>query len=241
MEMVYPNFVNNQSETISEPGVKKCRFGLRKVMGLVALVIIFTALLTVWWVKHNIYASRFTPTVLTIKEQKALDSKLAKLEATANKDPVVPKKKRQDKGAPLEPEPYSEEGAKREISLTEKELNALIANNSEVAQRVAIDLSENLISVKLVVPMDEEIPILGGKTLRLNLGIILGYGNERPVIALKGVSLGGIPLPNAWLGNLKNRDLVKEFGAEGGFWKLFSDGVADLKVQEGHILIKLKE
>jgi hypothetical protein len=77
---------------------------------------------------------------------------LAKLEAAANKDPVVPKQKRQEKQAPLEPEPYSEEGAKREISLTEKELNALISNNSEVAQRVAIDLSENLISVKLIVP-----------------------------------------------------------------------------------------
>lgn len=241
MEMMYFDFMNNKSENIPEPVVKKIRFGLLQVMGLVALVIIVTALLTAWWVKHYIFASKFTPTVLTVKEQKALDSKLAKLEATANKDPVVPKKKRQDKGAPLEPEAYSEEGAKREISLTEKELNALIANNPEVAQRVAIDLSENLISVKLVVPMDEEIPTLGGKTPRLNLGVILGYENERPVVALKGVSLGGIPLPNAWLGNVKNRNLVKEFGAEGGFWKLFSDGVADLKVQEGHILIKLKE
>lgn len=239
--MMYFDFMGNKSENIPEAVAKKSRFGLRKVMGVIALVIIVTALLTLWWVKHNIYASKFTPTVLTVKEQKALKSKLAKLEATANKDPVIPKKKRQDMRAPLEPEPYSEEGAKREISLTEKELNALIANNPEVAQRVAIDLSEDLISVKLVVPMDEEIPILGGKTLRLSLGIILGYENGRPVIALKGVSLGGIPLSNAWLGNLKNRNLVKEFGAEGGFWKLFSDGVADLKVQEGHILIKLKE
>jgi hypothetical protein len=241
MEIMYFDFMNNKSENIPEPVVKKFRFGLLQVIGLVALVIIVTALLTAWWVKHYIYASKFTPTVLTVKEQKTLDSKLAKLEATANKDPVVPKKKRQDKGTPLEPEAYSEEGAKREISLTEKELNALIANNPEVAQRVAIDLSDNLISVKLVIPIDEEIPILGGKTLRLNLGVILGYENERPVVALKGVSLGGIPLPNAWLGNLKKKNLVKEFGAEGGFWKLFSDGVADLKVQEGHILIKLKE
>jgi hypothetical protein len=89
--------------------------------------------------------------------------------------------------------------------------------------------------------MDEEIPVLGGKTLRLNLGVILSYEKERPVVALKGVSLGGIPIPNAWLGNLKNKNLVNEFGAEEGFWKLFSDGVADLKVKEGHILIKLKE
>jgi len=239
--MMYSYLMNNKGEKIPEPTAKKFRFGLLQVLGIIALVIIVTALLTAWWVRYYIYASKFTPTVLTVKEQKVLDSKLAKLEATANKAPVVPKKKSHGTGAPLEPEAYSEEGAKREISLTEKELNALITNNPEVAQRVAIDLSDNLISVKLVVPMDEEIPVLGGKTLRLNLGVILKYENERPVVALKGVSLGGIPLPNAWLGNLKNKNLVKEFGAEGGFWKSFSDGVADLKVQEGHILIKLKE
>jgi hypothetical protein len=241
MEMVYFDFMDNKSENNPAPAVKKFRFGLLQVLGIVAVVVVITALLTAWWVKHYIYASKFTPTVLTVKEQKTLDSKLAKLEATAPKTPVVPKKKSQDKGASLKPEAYSEEGAKQEINFTEKELNALIANNPEVAQRVAIDLSENLISVKLVVPMDEEIPILGGKTLRINLGVILGYENGRPVVGLKGVSLGGIPIPNAWLGNLKNTNLVKEFGYEGGFWKLFSDGVADLKVQEGHILIKLKE
>jgi hypothetical protein len=239
--MMYFGVMDNKGENITEPAAKKFRFGLLQVMGIVGLVIIVTALLTAWWVKYYVYASKFTPTVLTVKEQKVLDSKLAKLEGTTNKAPVDPPKKRPDQGASFEPEAYSEEGAKREISLTEKELNALIANHPEVAQRVAIDLSDNLISVKLVVPMDEEIPVLGGKTLRLNLGVILGYENGRPVVALKGVSLGGIPLPNAWLGNLKSKNLVKEFGAKGGFWKLFSDGVADLRVQEGHILIKLKE
>jgi hypothetical protein len=230
-----------KDENVSEPVVKKTRFGLLQVMGLVALAVIATALLTAWWVKTYVYASKFTPTVLTAKEQAALDSKLTRLEATANRDRPGPKERRHAKRPPLEPKAYSEEGARREISLTEKELNALIANNPEVAQRVAIDLSENLVSVQLVVPMDEEIPILGGKTLRLNLGVVLGFEKESPVVALKGISLGGIPLPNAWLGNLKNRNLVQEFGAEGGFWKLFSDGVAGLKVQEGHILIKLKE
>ena len=241
MEMMYFSVMDNKDDHAPGPVPRKFRFGLMQVMGIVALVIIVTALLTAWWVKHYLYASKFTPTVLTVKEQTLLDSKLARLEGAANKTPALSKKRRQEKGASLEPEAYSEEGAKREISLTEKELNALIANNPEVAQRVAIDLSDSLVSVKLVIPFDEEIPVLGGKTLRLNLGVILGYENERPVVALKGVSLGGIPLPNAWLGNLKNRNLVKEFGSEGGFWKLFSDGVADLKVQEGHILIRLKE
>jgi hypothetical protein len=233
--------MDDKNENMAEPAAKKLRFSFLQVMGIVALVMIVTALLTAWWVKHYIYASKFTPTVLTAKERKVLDSKLVKLQESAKKDLIVPKKKRQKMGAPLEPEAYSEEGAKREISFTEKELNALIANHPEVAQRVAINLSNNLVSVKLVIPIDEEIPVLGGKTLRLNLGLILSYEKERPVVALKGVSIGGIPLPNAWLGNLKNRNLVKEFGDEGGFWKLFSEGVADLQVKRGHILIKLKE
>jgi len=233
--------MGNKNENIAAPGAKKLRFSFLQVMGIVALVMIVTALLTAWWVKHYIYASKFTPTVLTAKERKVLDSKLAKLEESTKKDLAVSKKKRHEKGAPLEPEAYSGEGAKREISFTEKELNVLIANNPEVAQRVAINLSDSLISIKLVIPIDEEIPVLGGKTLRLNLGVILGYEHGKPVVALKGVSLGGIPVPNAWLGNLKNRNLIKEFGDEGGFWKLFSDGVADLKVKKGHILIKLKE
>src|SRR4030042_4492339 len=239
--MMYFYFMNDHNKNTAEPAAKKFRFSGMQVMGIVALVMIATALLTAWWVKYYIYASKFKPTVLTAKEQKVLESKLAKLEESAKKDAAVTKKKRGDKGAPLKPEAYSEEGAKREIRLTEKELNALIANHPEVAQRVAIDLSDNLVSVKLVIPVEEEIPVLGGKTLRLNVGLILGYEKGEAVVGLKGVSLGGIPVPNAWLGNLKNKNLVKAFGSEGGFWKLFSDGVADLKVKEGHILIKLKE
>jgi len=233
--------MENKNKNSSETAARKFRFSFLQVLGIVALVVIVTALLTAWWVKHYIYASKFTPTALTAKEQKVLDSKLVKLGESTKKESVVSKKRRAEKGSPLEPEAYSEEGAKREISLTEKELNALIAKNPEVAQHVAIDLSDNLISIKMIVPIDKEAPVLGGKTLRLSLGVILAYEKERPVVALKGMSLGGIPVPNAWLGNLKNKNLVKEFGEEGGFWKLFSDGVADLKVKDGHILIKLKE
>jgi len=233
--------MDDHNKKTVEPAAKKFRFSGLQVMGIVALVMIATTILTAWWVKHYIYASKFKPTVLTAKEQKVLESKLARLEESAKKDTALARKKREDKGTPLKPEAYSEEGAKREISLTERELNALIANHPEVAQRVAIDLSNNLVSVKLVIPVEEEIPVLGGKTLRLNVGLILGYEKGVAVVALKGVSLGGIPIPNAWLGNLKNRNLVKEFGSGGGFWKLFSDGVADLKVKEGHIMIKLKE
>ena len=51
----------------------------------------------------------------------------------------------------------------------------------------------------------------------------------------------GVPIPNSWLGGIKNIDLVQEFGADEGFWKGFSDGVESITVGDGNLEIKLKE
>jgi len=69
----------------------------------------------------------------------------------------------------------------------------------------------------------------------------MAYQNNKPVIILKGVSIMGIPIPNAWLGGLKNIDLVSEFGVDPGFWKSFSEGVEEIQVADGRSNIKLKE
>lgn len=141
----------------------------------------------------------------------------------------------------LEPEAYSERNAPREIIFTERELNALLAKNTDLAQKLAIDLASSLVSAKLLVPLEEDFPILGGKTLRVNAGIGMAYQNDKPYIALKGISIMGIPIPNAWLGGIKNVDLVNEFGIDPGFWKSFSEGVENIQVTDGKIFIKLKE
>ncbi len=141
----------------------------------------------------------------------------------------------------LEPEPYSEEGASREIALTERELNALLARNTDLASRLAIDLSKDLASAKLLITLDEEAPLLGGETVKVTAGLELRYSAGRPVVALKGVSIWGVPIPNAWLGGIKNVDLVQEFGYEAGFWQGFAAGVDDLQVEEGVLKIRLKE
>ena len=53
--------------------------------------------------------------------------------------------------------------------------------------------------------------------------------------------LWAYPYQMPWLGGIKNIDLVKEFGADKGFWKTFSDGVEDIKIEEGRLKIKLRE
>jgi len=214
-----------------------------RILGILGACVLVVAMLIVWWVKSNLYASPFSPTTLTAREQRVLDAKLDRLQGNIPGDrgsPPAGNAEAKTQGR-LAPEPYTEEGARRELRITEKELNAVIAKDEATARRVAIALSPDLVSVKLVVPVDDDVPILGGKTLRLNCGITLRYVAGKPVVALRGVSIGGVPVPNAWLGNIKNVDLVREFGDQGGFWDLFSKGVEDSRVSDGSLLVKLRE
>ena len=95
-------------------------------------------------------------------------------------------------------------------------------------------------SERLLVPVDPDFPILGGKTLRVSAGVEMAFREARPVVVLRGVSVMGIPIPNAWLGGLKHIDLVSEFGGQRGFWKGFADGVDNIRVEEGRLRVELK-
>ncbi len=211
-----------------------------QMIGILLFVVIVSVFVTVWIIKSDLFATEFTPVTLDPREERTLENKLKQLnmlddgkrEVTQNSD---------SNSSAIEPEAYSEEGASREIDFTEKELNALLAKNTDLARKLAIDLSDDLVSIKLLMPMDEDFPVLGGKTLRLKAGAELAYRNERPVVILKGVTVMGVPVPNAWLGDIKNVDLVQEFGADEGFWKSFSEGVSHILVEEGRMRIKLKE
>ena len=209
-----------------------------QVAFFVLLAIMITMVVTGVVVYQTLFQREFTPVQLTQQEQQSLDQKLQRFESLQpeTRTPATS----QDDGE-LTPEPYSEAGASREISLSEKELNALLANNTDLARRLAIDLSDNLASANLLVPLDPDFPIMGGKTLRLSVGLELAYADSKPIVVLKGVSLWGVPMPNAWLGGLKNVDMVKEFGNQGGFWQAFSDGVDSITVREGKLHVVLKE
>ncbi|MEB4590294.1 arginine N-succinyltransferase [Candidatus Thiothrix sp. Deng01] len=211
------------------------KIGCLHVAGLILLTVFLSVSVTLWVAQYFLFPKPFTPVKLNQQEETTLEHKLQQigLPDLIGSNPQQPED--------LTPEPYNEANAKREISLSEKELNALLAKNTELGEKAVIDLSENLASAKILLPLDPDFPFIGGKTLKVNTGLELAYANGRPVVKLKGVSVWGVPLPNAWLGNLKNVDMVNEFGGNEGFWKSFADGVEDIHVEEGHLLIKLKE
>lgn len=215
---------------------------LSAVIVLIAVAMLATAGVTYWILRNTIYPRPFEPVTLAPVERLQLDQKMRALGvdwSVAN--PAEPAPDAASSPEPLEPEPYSEDPEQREISLSERELNGILAHNTDLAHRVAIDLSEDLASAKVLLPMDPDLPMFGGKTLKLNTGLHLAWADGRPVVRLRGVSVMGVPLPNAWLGNLKNVDLVHEFGDTAGFWKSFADGIELIDVREGELFVKLRE
>jgi len=227
----------------------KKRFGCLQALGLVAIAVIITAGVSILVFKTYFFPSEFKPVNLNSQEEKVLAEKFESLisigagVSSQRKDALHKSSKsgRFDSTSTIEPVPYNKEGIKREIGFTERELNGLLAKNTDLAKKLAIDLSEDLISAKLILPVDEDFPIIGGKILRLRSGMVFTYTKGKPVVILKGITIMGVPIPNAWLGGIKNINLIEKFGTDEGFWKTFSDGVEDIRVEDGLLKIKLKE
>jgi hypothetical protein len=227
------NIEEKEVITPSEPVQEKQRLSGVKIFFIVVGVAVVSSILTVWVASLYFFPKKFKPVELSGTESKVLEEKLDRL------DPAS--RSRSGQGIPLTPEKYSEDAESRHITFTERELNALLAKNTDLAEKVAINLSNNLASAKVILPLDPDLPFVGGKTLKLNAGLELRYENAKPVVMVRGISLWGAPLPNSWIGGIKNVDLVKEFGGESGFWKAFSDGIEYIRVEDGKLSLQLKE
>jgi hypothetical protein len=232
----------NTDATMNTPD--KGRSGLQTFF-IILVTIIVTAALTFWVVRTYIFPAEFKPVQLSASEEQVLNQKLERIDSiqshrTRGSAKAAQRSKDAAAGT-LEPEAYSEEGASRSVTLTERELNGMLAKNTDMAKKLAIDLSENLMSAKLLIPVDEDFPFMGGQILKVRAGMELAYRDDRPVAILKGVSVMGVPIPNAWLGGMKNIDLVQYYGNEAGFWKAFADGVENIHIEDGNITLLLKE
>jgi hypothetical protein len=220
---------------------EKAQHGWLKVIGIVVVACVISTLVAIGVVYLYLFPGDFKPVTLSVSEEQALESKLEQLGSVQRSRVLHQDREQIGNKQDLQPERYNETDANREIILTERELNSLLAKNTDLASKLSIDLSQDLASAKLLIPLDEEFPLLGGKTLKVTAGLELSYKNAKPIVALRGISLWGVPIPNAWLGNIKHVDLVQEFGDQKGFWTAFSEGVEEMEVSEGQLRVKLKE
>lgn len=213
---------------------------------IVLATVLVTAGVTFWFVRSYIFPAEFKPVTLSAAEETKLAAKLNRIDVLQARVEPASLDAASDintgaNGEVLEPQAYSEIDASRSVTLTERELNAMLAKNTNMAKKLAIDLSDDLLSARLLVPVDEDFPVLGGQILKVRAGMELMYQDNRAVARLRGVTVMGVAIPNAWLGGMKNIDLVEHYGNQAGFWRAFSDGVEDLHIEDGKITLKLKE
>jgi hypothetical protein len=212
-----------------------------KILGIVIVACVISTLVALGLLYLYLFQNSFRPVTLSASEERTLESKLERLGDDLQRSPTLHRGRQPGQSDNVQPERYSEKAANREIIFTERELNALLAKNTDLATKFAIDLSWDMASAKLLIPLDEDFPVFGGKTLKVTAGLELAYRGEKPVVALRGISVWGVPVHNAWLGNMKNVDLVQEFGNQKGFWKAFSDGIEEVEISEGRLRVKFRE
>ena len=220
--------------TSSNASPKPRRLGLKAVTGIVLLAMLFSVLVTLLVARTWFFPASIKPVSLNQQEQAVLDTKLNAMK----KAEFLQERPR---SSDLAPEKYVEMPEDRVIYFSQRELNAMVARNPDLADRLTFHLSDGLISAIMLVTLPHDFPVFSGKTVRVSTGLHVDYQQGRPVVTVEGVSIMGVPVPGAWMGGIKGRDLVSFYAKDGGFWEAFSQGVRDLKVEQGQLRVELAD
>ena len=199
------------------PSLPRARSGWRIafiVLLVLVVLILSVAAATWWWIGRPI-----TPTVLSPGEQQALEQKLAVIEEAEEAPDYVP--------------------GDKVIVLTERELNGLLEQHN-LGDQVQLDLGKDALHARVQTKIPADSPIFPDKTLKGRARFLLTEENGSPSVVLDDVTIWGISLPNAWLGNIKGENLV-ELVADELQNNFIADGIESLQVNRNEIVIHLAE
>jgi hypothetical protein len=201
------------THTQNPPAIRP-RNGKRTVLltlTLVTLLVITTAAAIYWWTNRPI-----TPTILDTSEQRALDNKIeAVQERTYNPGEKL-------------------------LTLTEREVNALFHHNTGLGDKVRFELAHNAIHARVNTELDQDLPIIGGRTLKAKARFKLTDAENNPAIIVDDLTIWGISLPNAWLADIKGQNLISNLGIDLSENKI-AQGIEDISVNHEKITIRLAE
>jgi len=175
------------------------------------------------WYHHNFNASSFRPVMLTAAEQEAMDDKVLTIEG-------------QKKAA------YD---ASKTIVLNEREINGYLESQG-LGETVKVNINNGRVAATILAPVDPDVPLLGGNTVRLKVAFNSQIGPDHKLaLSLADVSVGGISLPNAWLGGMKSLNLLSDSRGDGRMSNDFLDGmvagIKDFQMKDGEIKVVLND
>jgi hypothetical protein len=197
------------------------------VLGLCGI----TAAATAWWVKRNVYASNFKPVMLTQNEQAVFDQKVEQI-----KSALPPEAASQAPAAPVDPEI-----AKRTLTVSEKEINAYLAKQG-LGEQLKVKLSDGNAIAEVIAPVDPSVMFIGGKTFRIQIALAAGMKpDDKFALSIADVSIGGVPIPNAWLGDIKGVNMLAENANTDPVASRFMAGIKEFEIKSGVVRVLLNK
>jgi len=178
------------------------------------LVILLLVLGGLWWW----YNRPIQPVQLSVQEKAAVEAKVEAIQKPA--------------------EAKYEKGSK-EIILTERELNGLLNENTDLGKTVSFELVTNAIHARVETDLDRDLPIVGGKHFRARARFLVSDVPGKASFILDDVTIWGVSLPNDWLAGLKGHDLLSDVLGGGKTGKV--PGVEEFKIEPGRLIIRLAE
>jgi hypothetical protein len=201
--------MSEASNTAPEPAKRKSSC---LVKGLIVCGVLLLICGGLWW-----WHSRpIQPVTLSAPEKAAVQAKVEALQAPA--------------------EPTYEKGRK-EIIITERELNGLLNEQTDLGKTLSFQLVTDAVLARIETDLDPTMPVVGGKRLKARARFLVSPSPGQAGLVLDDLTVWGVSLPNEWLGGLKGRDLLGEILGGGG--KI--SGVEEFQLESGRIVIRLAE
>lgn len=163
------------------------------------------------------YNRPIKPVELTKQEVATVEAKIGSLAATPDEPQYVP--------------------GSKDIVLTERELNGLLNQNTQLGNKLKLTLATDEVHARIETDMDEDLPIIGGKKLKAKARFIVTSEAGRPSLVLDDLTVWGASIPNDWLGGIKGKDLLSEIFGTGTSLR----GIEQLRIERGQLVIRLAE
>ncbi|MBK8094364.1 MAG: hypothetical protein IPK32_20975 [Verrucomicrobiaceae bacterium] len=203
---------------------------------LLGLAGIATAAAGIWW-KTNFDPDPFKPVALTAQEQQEFDTKLAAF--SGEKPPAAPA----SVPTPDVPAPTpTTDLQKRTLVLTENEVNAWLAKN-QFGENVQVRFENGKIAADAILVLPDDLPMLAGQKVRIKLALAahLDDVSRHFAILVEDVTVGGMSLPNAWIGELKGTNLVDQSAKIDPATEQFLKGIRHFEIRDSHAVVTLNE
>jgi hypothetical protein len=228
----------------AKPGLST-RQVLLIILGGVLLVSALVTAAVIGWFHYNFNPAPMQPVVLSEVEKQVFNAKLSAfgdpaLTPVTLKFPASGPASAPASSAPsAAPAPAVPAGLENKtIVLTEREVNAYLAAQN-LGENIQVSFGEGRVITAIIVEMPPDFPILPGQKLRARITFGTGLTPEHKLsLVFNDLNVGGISLPNAWLGDLKGVDLVAENLQHDPALQRFLSGIRSLEIHpEGARLI----